>query len=158
MLGPSRPIWLARGVTTSWTITFDCRDVHRLMGFWKEALGYVDAPVPEGWDTWQDWLRHFEVPEEEWGDGGALVDPDGVLPSISFLKVPEDKTAKNRLHLDLRVSGGRHVEQDVRRGRIMATVERLVSAGGTVLREDRFDGHLDHVVLADPEGNELCVV
>jgi hypothetical protein len=34
----------------------------------------------------------------------------------------------------------------------------LVAAGGTVVREDTFDGHLDHVVMADPEGNELCVV
>ncbi len=144
-------------MTTDWSITFDCHDAHVMLAFWKEALGYVDAPVPEGWDTWEEWLRHFEVPEDEWDDGGAIVDPDGRLPGISVLKVPEGKTAKNRLHLDLRVSGGRHVDQDVRRARITATVERLVAAGASVLRENRFDGHLDGVVMADPEGNELCV-
>lgn len=151
-------VWLARTVTTKWTITIDCHDAQVLLRFWKEALGYVESPPPEGFGSWEEWLRHFEVPEEEWGDGGGLTDPEGRLPDISFLKVPEGKTVKNRIHLDLRVSGGRHVDQEVRRTRIMAHVDRLVAAGATVLREDVFDGHLDHVVMADPEGNELCVV
>ena len=145
-------------MTTPWSITFDCHNARALAEFWKVALGYVDAPPPTGWETWEDWARHFEVPEEEWDDGASLVDPDGVLPSIGFLKVPEGKTAKNRLHIDVRVAGGRHVDQSLRRERILAMVDRLVAAGGTVLREDTFQGDLDHVVLADPEGNELCVV
>ena len=150
--------WLAFGMTTDWKITVDCADAARLMRFWKEALGYVDAPPPEGWDSWEAWLRHFEVPEEEWDDGGVLVDPEGRLPRLSFLKVPEGKSAKNRMHLDLQVSGGRHVDQATRRDRILAHVERLVGAGGSVLQEHEFDGELDHVVMADPEGNEFCVV
>jgi hypothetical protein len=128
------------------------------MAFWRQALGYVDAPPPQGWDTWEQWLRAFDVPEEEWGDGGALVDPEGVLPSLSFLRVPEPKTVKNRLHLDLDVSGGRHVDQATRVERIQAHVSRLVAAGATVVRECHDRDRLDHVVLADPEGNELCVV
>src|SRR5262245_39728278 len=92
-------------MTTRWTLTFDCHDAATMARFWTVALGYVDSPPPEGWDTWEDWLRHFDVPEEEWGDGASLEDPQGVLPSVSFLKVPEPKTAKNRLHLDLQVSG-----------------------------------------------------
>lgn len=145
-------------MTTRWTITFDCADAALLMAFYKEALGYVEAAPPQGWDTWEQWLRDHDVPEEEWGDGGGLSDPEGVLPNVSFLRVPEKKTAKNRVHLDLQVSGGRHLDQEVRRERILAHVARLVAAGATVLREDRLDDHLDHVVLADPEGNELCVV
>jgi glyoxalase superfamily protein len=145
-------------MTTAWGITFDCHDARRQAEFWKVALGYVDAPPPAGWDTWLDWARHFEVPEEELDDGASLVDPDGVQPQIGFLKVPEGKTAKNRLHIDLRVAGGRHIDQSLRRERILAMVERLVAAGGTVQREDMFGEHLDHVVMADPEGNELCVV
>ena len=144
-------------MATSWGITFDCHDAGRQAGFWKVALGYVDAPPPVGWKSWEDWARHFEVPEEEWNDGANLVDPDGVQPPIGFLKVPEGKTAKNRLHIDVRVAGGRHVDQSLRRERILTMVDRLVAAGGTVLREDTFHGHLDHVVMADPEGNELCV-
>jgi glyoxalase superfamily protein len=145
-------------MATAWGITFDCHDARRQAEFWKVALGYVDAPPPAGWDSWPEWARHFGVPEEELDDGASLVDPDGVQPPIGFLKVPEGKTAKNRLHLDLRVAGGRHVDQSLRRERILATVERLVAAGGTVQREDLFEGQLDHVVMADPEGNELCVV
>ncbi len=145
-------------MTTRWTVTIDCADPRAAMTFWKEALGYVEPQAPEGWDTWAQWLIDMKVPEEEWGDGGGLDDPEGVLPSLSFLKVPEDKTVKNRLHLDLQVSGGRHLDADLRRERIMAHVERLVAAGATVLQEHVEDGVLDHVVLGDPEGNELCVV
>jgi len=145
-------------MTTAWSMTFDCADAPSLAAFWREALGYADATPPRGWDTWEEWLTHFEVPEDEWEDGACLEDPNGRLPRISFLKVPEGKVAKNRLHLDLQVSGGRDQPQDVRRSRITEMVERLVAAGGSVSREDVFDGALDHVVMADPEGNEFCVV
>ncbi len=145
-------------MATSWGITFDCHDARGQAAFWKVALGYVDAPPPAGWGSWADWARHFEVPEEELDDGASLVDPDGVQPPVGFLKVPEGKTAKNRLHLDLRVAGGRHVDQELRRQRILAMVDRLVAVGGTVRQEHLVQGHLDHVVMADPEGNELCVV
>ncbi len=143
---------------TRWTLTVDCRDVAVVTAFWKEALGYVDRPPPRGWDSWEVWLRDMHVPEEEWGDGANLVDPEGELPAISFLRVPEDKTVKNRVHLDLQVSGGRDVDQTLREERIRAAVERLTAAGATVLAEHHDGDRLDHVVLADPEGNELCVV
>ena len=145
-------------MTTRWTLTFDCTDVERMRHFWRTALGYVDPRPPEGWSTWEDWLRDQGVPEEEWHTGGGLDDPEGVLPDISFLQVPEPKSAKNRLHLDLQVSGGRHVDQAERERLIEEAVSRLVAAGGTV--SARLDGPrgLDHVVMADPEGNELCVV
>jgi hypothetical protein len=65
---------------------------------------------------------------------------------------------KNRLHLDLKVSGGREVPLDTRRQRVTAEVARLVAAGATRLRVLERKG-LDHyaVVLQDPEGNEFCV-
>jgi hypothetical protein len=129
-----------------------------MASFWKLALGYTDAPPPEGFDTWEQWLTRFEVPEEEWDDGAALADPAGAGPRISFLKVPEAKVAKNRLHIDVQVAGGRHQPWDLRERRIRDTVERLVAAGGSVLAEEEFEGRLDHVVMADPEGNEFCVV
>lgn len=143
---------------TPWSVTFDCRDARAQAEFWKVALGYLDAPPPTGWDSWAAWARHFEVPPEEMDDGASLVDPEGVRPKVGFLRVPEPKTAKNRLHIDLQVSGGRHLDPGVRRERILATVGRLVAAGGTVTQEHVFDGQLDHIVMADPEGNELCVV
>ena len=97
------------------------------------------------------------MPRDEWDDGASIVDPDGVGPGISFLKVPEPKTAKNRLHLDLKVSGGRDVDQEVRRSRIMAKVDEVVAAGATIQAEIAVGELLDHVVLLDPEGNEFCV-
>jgi hypothetical protein len=145
-------------MTTRWSLTFDCHDAEAMARFWTVALGYVDSPPPEGWDTWEDWLRHFEVPEEEWGDGASLQDPQGVLPKISFLRVPEDKTAKNRLHIDLQVSGGRHVDTDKRTRRIEEFSALLVEAGGTVASRSMHDDQLDHITMADPEGNEFCVV
>jgi Glyoxalase-like domain len=145
-------------MTTRWTLTFDCHDVAAMARFWTVALGYVEAPPPEGWDSWEAWLRHFEVPEEEWADGVSLDDPQGVLPSIGFLKVPEPKVAKNRLHLDLQVAGGRHIEQSKREELIESMVEVLVEAGGTVSYRSIQAGALDHVTMADPEGNEFCVV
>ena len=145
-------------MTQPWSMTFDCTSPAVVAAFWRTALGYVDAPPPEGWDTWEDWLRHFDVPEEEWDDGASLVDPEGVLPRVSFLKVPEDKVAKNRLHLDVQAGGGRHIPFDVRWPRVMAVVEKLVGAGGTVVALHTNGDEPDHVVMADPEGNEFCVV
>ncbi len=145
-------------MTVRWTVTVDCAEPRRVAAFWREALGYVDAPPPEGFGSWEEWSRTFGVPEEEWDDGAFLVDPEGALPRLSFLRVPERKAAKNRLHLDLQVSGGRHRPPDERRAALDATVRRLLAAGGSVLAEHHHDGALDHVVVADPEGNELCVV
>jgi catechol 2,3-dioxygenase-like lactoylglutathione lyase family enzyme len=126
-------------MTTHWTIGADALDPHRLAAFWGPALGYIPEP---GYD--------FE-------DGASLVDPDGALPAIGFLRVPEGKTAKNRFHLDIRVAGERPVEQSVREGWIRAKVTELVAAGATVVREESYGGPLDHVVMLDPEGNEFCV-
>lgn len=140
------------------TLTFDCADPTAMARFWAVALDYEQAPPPEGWDTWEAWLRDHDVPEEEWNDGASLRDPDGVRPSVSFLKVPEPKTAKNRLHLDLQVAGGRHVEQSLREERIQAKTDQLLALGATVLHRADGPHGLDHYVLADPEGNELCVV
>jgi predicted enzyme related to lactoylglutathione lyase len=64
---------------------------------------------------------------------------------------------KNRLHIDLKV-GGRDQPQDVRWPRVTETVQRLLKAGAAVVREDVVGGIPSHVVMADPEGNEFCVV
>ena len=143
---------------TMWSVTFDCASPALMARFWGPALGYVTPPPPDGFATREAWARHHEVPDDELDDGAYLADPAGVLPSLSFLKVPEGKVVKNRLHLDLRVSGGRSVPQDQREVLLRAAVERLTAAGATVLAEHGGRDGLDHVVLADPEGNEFCVV
>jgi hypothetical protein len=142
----------------TWAITVDCVDPDLVGRFWAVALGYVAAPAPTGWATWELWFDHFGVPVEERTLLGALVDPTGAGPALSFLAVPEPKTVKNRLHVDLRVGGGRQVEFERRWPRVLAEVDRLTAAGATVIEQVDFDGRGDHVVMADPEGNDFCVV
>jgi hypothetical protein len=139
-------------------MTMDAADPVALAAFWMAALEYTEATPPEGWDSWEVWLRDHDVPEDEWGDGATIADPAGVGPSMTFLKVPERKVAKNRLHLDLVASGGRHVPAAVRLERIRAVVDSLTARGATTIQEHHQGDVLDHVVLADPEGNEFCVV
>lgn len=132
-------------------LTFDCAHAPVMAAFWKLALGYVDAPPPAPFKSRGEWLASYGVPEEEWDTGAWLCDPDGVGPRLSILPVPEGKVAKNRLHMDVRVSD--EGTEDDRWRRVMALAEVLVEAGGTVLHP--FPMH--HVVMADPEGNEFCL-
>ncbi|MGW2621981.1 VOC family protein [Micromonospora taraxaci] len=134
------------------SLTLDSTDAQVLAAFWKTALGYIDEPPPPPFATREEWLAQYDLPEDDVPEDGAwLCDPDGAGPFLSILNVPEPKTAKNRLHIDIRVPG--HGSPDERWARIKAEADRLVQAGGTVLRED----DLHHVVMADPEGNEFCV-
>ncbi len=139
-------------------ITVDCAAPAALARFWQLALGYQAAPPPQGWSTWAEFLTDHEVPEAEWDDGAVIQPVTGDGPTVSFLKVPESKVVKNRVHLDLKVSGGRAVDPDVRETRIRAKAADLIAAGAALLDEYRIDGHLDHLTLADPEGNEFCIV
>ncbi|MEU8759305.1 VOC family protein [Streptomyces sp. NPDC048659] len=146
-------------------LTIDCADPGRLVVFWAEALRYAPEPPPEGHGSWQEYWRAMGVPEEELADGAgelpeSIVDPKGVGPRIWFQAVPEPKTGKNRLHLDLKVGGGRAVPLAVRRERVTAEVARLTALGASVLYVmDEPDGMEYYAtVLQDPEGNEFCVV
>ena len=145
-------------MSTRWGLTVDCANPAELAAFWAVALGYVSPPPPAGYASWEKWFSDQNVPPEEWGDAAYLADPDRVLPSLSFMRVPEPKTVKNRVHIDVQAGGGRDQPWEERRLRVVAAVERLVMAGATVIREDVIDGRLDHVVMADPEGNEFDVV
>lgn len=89
----------------------------------------------------------------------SIVDPAGRGPRVWFQQVPEQKTAKNRWHFDLKVGGGRDVPLDVRARRVGEAVDRLVEAGATVLRiKDEPDMGLYAAAMRDPEGNEFDIV
>ncbi len=109
-------------------ITLDCDDVLKVARFWSAALGRpLDPGSSPGFAS----------------IGGG--DPDRVEPAWYFEKVPEQKQAKNRLHLDL-------VDPDP------ASVERLVSLGASVVAEHEiWGGRHRWTVMRDPEGNEFCV-
>jgi Glyoxalase-like domain len=146
-------------VATRIQVTIDCADPGRLARFWADALGYRVEEPPDGFASWQDYWVSRGLPPEEVEDGyDSIVDPDGVRPRIWFQPVPEPKVVKNRVHLDLGVSGGRQVPLPTRRRRVDAEAERLVAAGATrlrVLSEEAVDHYA--VVMADPEGNEFCL-
>ena len=144
-------------MTTPIQLVFDTADPDREARFWAEALGYRIEPPPEGFDSWPSFLREQGIPEDRWNDASAIVDPDGKAPRIYFQRVPEGKSAKNRMHMDLNVSGGREVPLDDRKQRVDAEVARLKSLGATDKRGAiERDGEY-WVRMNDPEGNEFCV-
>ena len=143
-------------MATGFQVVIDCADPARLSRFWAEALGYKLDDPPKGYDSWEDWLREQGIPEDRWNDASAVVDPDGAGPRIYLQRVPEAKTVKNRVHLDLNISGGGSVPIEERRGRADAEVERLLGIGATRQRTVEEPGGY-WVVMQDPEGNELCV-
>jgi len=108
----------------------DASDPASLASFWEAALG---------------WRRTHAEPDEVVLEPPAGSAEDGVVPDLLFLKVPEHKTVKNRLHLDLRP-----VDQQ-------REVERLESLGASRVFVGQ-GAEATWVVLADPEGNEFCVL
>ncbi|MBF9128380.1 VOC family protein [Plantactinospora sp. S1510] len=117
--------------STIYNISFDCADPYELSGFWAEAL---------------DRSRH---PEDQPGaDETVLLPADGVGPQVYFQRVPEGRSAKNRLHICL---------QPTDRARD-AEVERLLGLGATHVADHREPDGTGWAVLADPEGNEFCVL
>jgi hypothetical protein len=144
-------------MTTGIQVVFDCADPNGLATFWAGALGYRLQDPPEGFASWEDWLRAHGIPEDHWNDASAVVDPEDRHPRIYFQRVPEAKTVKNRVHLDLNISGGPSGGSlEVRRGKVDAEVGRLLGLGATRLRVAEERGEY-WTVMQDPEGNEFCV-
>jgi hypothetical protein len=143
-------------VATSVQIVFDCADPDKLATFWAAALHYKKQDPPAGFASWPDFLKAQGIPESDWTSASAVVDPDGVGPRIYFQRVPEGKTVKNRVHLDLNVGGPRGTPLDERERRVDAEVDRLVQVGARKSRAVEERGEY-WVNLLDPEGNEFDV-
>jgi hypothetical protein len=146
-------------MAVSYQLVIDCTSPEPLAHFWAEALHYVIAPPPSGFDSWDAFYRSIGVPEAELGIGAdSIADPNGEGPRLWFQIVPEKKSIKNRIHIDVNASGGRGVSLEVRRDRVEAEAERLAALGATRLRTIEEEG-LDHyaVAMADPEGNEFDI-
>jgi hypothetical protein len=144
-------------MATSIQLVFDAADPSGLSRFWASALGYRLQEPPAGFETWEDFLEAQGIPRDRWNDASAIVDPKGNGPRIYFQRVPEPKTAKNRMHMDLNVGGGPSVSLEERRGRVDAEVRRLKELGasdqrGAIERDGEY-----WVRMNDPEGNEFCV-
>ncbi|MFF4837937.1 VOC family protein [Streptomyces sp. NPDC001315] len=144
-----------------WKLVIDAADPHAQADFWSAALHYTvednsalverllelgalpGAATVEfhGRPAFRDLIavRHPDDPYDK--DSGT-----GLGRRLLFQRVPEPKTAKNRLHLDLHSGEDRRAEE----------VQRLLKLGANVLREVKEPGG-EWVVMADPEGNEFCV-
>jgi len=138
-------------------VTFDCADPAGLADFWAEALGYQVQPPPPGFDSWDAALDAWGTPPEHRNDASAVVDPSAAGPRVFFQKVPEGKTVKNRVHLDVRAAPG--LDGDARMSALEAECTRLVALGATRLerREPAPPLSAGFIVMADPEGNEFCL-
>ncbi|SDX79862.1 hypothetical protein SAMN05661080_01258 [Modestobacter sp. DSM 44400] len=139
-------------------IVFDATDTEGLARFWAAALadrGYRVPDPPDGAPDWPTWLRSQGVPEEDWAAGFALEEHTGTQPRIYFQRVPEVKSAKNRVHLDLLAGGGSRVPLEEQRTLVAAAVERLTALGATLV-EEKTELGVHWAVLLDPEGNEFC--
>lgn len=135
-----------------WQLTIDAADPARLARFWGRALGWQSVP-PEEPDT--TWWRHYRGRGTDFTD--RLFDSEGLRPPIWFQQVPEAKSGKNRLHLDLYPAGRDDSLPFERSLALMdGLVGELVALGATVAhREVAHD--FGYVVMLDPEGNEFCV-
>jgi hypothetical protein len=138
-------------------ITFDCADPDALCRFWAEALGYQLQPPPPGFATWDDFLDSVGVPEDQRNTRSAALPVDGSGPRLFFQQVPEGKTAKNRVHLDVRSAPG--LEGDERMAALEEECARLVALGAERTRrvEPQPPMEAGFIVMADPEGNEFCL-
>lgn len=148
-------------MTLHWKLVIDAADPHAQAGFWAEALGYL---VEDHSPLIEQLLEQGAVPpaitveahgRKAWRDLAAVRHPDDAYDVTSgagqgrrllFQRVPEKKTGKNRLHIDV------HTEQ----GNRDAETARLEALGATAQRTVREQGGA-WVVMTDPEGNEFCV-
>jgi hypothetical protein len=127
-------------------VTIDAASPRRLGEFWCTVLGYVEQPPPPGFDNWDDALDAMGIDRSVPDRAYAIVDPDRVGPRVFLLKVPESKTAKNRVHLDVNV--GKEV--------MHTRAEELAQLGARIVAEfNEPEGHW--ITMLDPEGNEFCL-
>lgn len=119
-------------------IVFDCHDPVRLAAFWTAALDYHIVSEDDEQIEIAAW-------EAEPADQAERVRAAATVPTLVFVRVPESKVVKNRLHLDVRPTASYEDE-----------LQRLIGLGAT--RADIGQGGVPWVVLADPEGNEFCLL
>ncbi len=112
--------------------TIDCHDAHAQSVWWAEVLDMQQDP---------------RDPNEPGHEECMIFSPDG-RTRLLFIEVPDDKQVKNRIHLDLRPTDVTQKDE----------IERVLALGATVVSDLRTPQGLGWMVLADPEGNEFCIL
>jgi predicted enzyme related to lactoylglutathione lyase len=111
-------------------VTFDCRDARAVAEFWGAVTG-----LPK------------QLEEQPGNDHWVVGQPDGSVPRLVFVTVPEEKATKNRVHLDLLPNDTSQEEE----------IARLLDLGASVVDDRRRSSPGGWIVMADPEGNEFCL-
>jgi catechol 2,3-dioxygenase-like lactoylglutathione lyase family enzyme len=119
-------------------VCIDSADPDRLAAFWAAALG---------------WRRTHEEPDQVVLEPPESSREEGLVPDLLFLRVPEPKASKNRLHLDLRPT-----DREGGEGGVGGEVARLIALGARRAQVGQVDADVSWVVMADPEDNEFCVL
>jgi len=139
---------MGRGVQ----VNFDAADPHRLARWWADLLRYQ---IEDSHDLVTRLLADGAIAETGvvridgrlfLADAVAAADPKGSGPRLFFQRVPEPKSAKNRVHLDVPVEAGQ-LDDEVR---------RVVASGASLTGYNTYPGHRA-AVMRDPEGNEFCL-
>ncbi len=112
--------------------TIDCRDAYALAEWWKQLVGYTDVPGD---------------PNEPGHEECMIVDPASGH-RLLFIEVPDDRQVKNRIHLDLAPTDRRRDDEII----------RVLALGAREMADRRNSDGTGWMVLADPEGNEFCIV
>jgi predicted enzyme related to lactoylglutathione lyase len=110
-------------------VTIDCAEPYELATFWSEVTGWAVSD------------------EDEPGDAEVLIEAPSPVPGLLFIRVPEGKTAKNRIHFDWMPTGRTRDEE----------MERVVGLGAKLYEDHRTADGRGWVTLLDPEGNEFCI-
>ncbi|RBP66212.1 hypothetical protein DFO66_103155 [Brevibacterium sanguinis] len=152
-------------MTRAVQITFDCHDPVRLARFWAEVLDYVIPGPPgmtleEGADpfaAWSAFIAGLGIDLDPSEVRAAIEDPKGRGPRVFFQIVPEEKTVKNRVHLDVRAAPG--LEGAERMDALEAECTRLLDLGASRIHRVEPSPPLEtgFIVMCDPEGNEFCL-
>jgi len=138
-------------------IVMNCADPDLMARFWAAALRYELEPAPDGFATWDDWRQQMGLHQTVGVGADSIIDPDGRAPRIWFQVSPDGKTVPNRLHFDLRASGGWEIAAATRKERILAEVKRLSDLGATQVAAHEDGDELHAVGMKDPEGNEFDI-
>ena len=136
-------------------VVVDSADPHTLADWWAETLGWQVEPQDEAFI--KDMVAKGFATEAEtkthngalvWSLGAAILHPDRASgrPRVLFQVVPEPKTVKDRIHLDIKVGADNREAEH----------ERLLARGATFLYRQQ-QGPMQWITMADPEGNEFCV-
>ena|ERR1700722_2153531 len=118
-------------------VIIDCHDLDGMTEFWCAVLGYERANSGDGWIA-------IRSPGPEPSEEMLVAAPQA--PALAFVEVPEDKVRKNRVHIDVTPTDRSQGDE----------VDRLTKLGAR--RVDIGQGETTWIVMADPEGNEFCVM